>query len=120
MDDALRVRVRERMRHVAQDADRGGEWHRTLAHPLPQRLAAHVRHRVVGKSVRRRAGTQQRHDVRLLQRGGESDLAREALGAQVLRQLGGQHLDDHVALEGGIAREEHPRHAPPCSSRSSV
>jgi len=56
-------------------------------------------------------GVENRDDVGLLQRRGQSNLAGEALGAQADGALGREHLDDDVAVEGGIVGEEYARHA---------
>src|SRR5438094_6857776 len=54
----------------------------------------------------------QRNDMRVLQRGGEADLALEPLGAHAGRQLGWQHLHHHLPAAGVSAErfersEEH-------------
>ena len=55
MDDAALVRVRQRLRDVAQDADRLGDRQRARARePRAQRLALDERHRVVRQAVRSR------------------------------------------------------------------
>jgi hypothetical protein len=99
-------------RHVAQDHDRLGERHRPGDEPCAQALAAHEGHRVVRQPLGRDARAEHGHDVRLLQRGGHPDLAREALGRESLGQLGGEHLHDDPAAERRILGEEHARHAP--------
>ena len=110
--DPLGVGVGQRPRDIAQDADRLGHGE-TYARgkPRPEGLAAHERHRVVGQASRL-AGGENRDDVRLLQPCGELYLAREALGAQALRQPGSDHLDHHLAAERGLVGDKHPRHPP--------
>ena len=49
--------------------------------------------------------------MRLLQCRRQPDLAGEPLGAQAHRPLGGEHLDDDMAVEGGVMGEEHACHA---------
>jgi hypothetical protein len=53
----------------------------------------------------------QRYDVRVLQLGGETDLASKAFRADTRGQLGRENLDDHLAAERGVDSDEHPRHA---------
>jgi hypothetical protein len=44
------------------------------------------------------------------ERGGELDLAAEAVRAHVGRQLGREQLDDDLAAEAGLLRHEHAAH----------
>ena len=111
MHDAVRVRVFERRRHVAQHRQRLVERERASVHPHAERLAAHERHAVVRQSLGRDARGEHRHDVGLLQRGREPDLAREAVGAQSFGQLRREHLEHDVALKRHVARHEDTRHA---------
>ena len=50
-------------------------------------------------------------DVRVLQPGGEADLALEALGAERVGQLGVQHLERDGAVVPDVVREIDRRHA---------
>jgi hypothetical protein len=95
----LPVRVGERARDVAQDAHRLGGRRGAARHPRAERLASHERHRVEGQPSGGHPGGEQRHDVRLLQGGCEPNLAREALGAEPLGQLGSEHLHDDLAAQ---------------------
>ena len=53
---------------------------------------------------------EQRNDVRLLELGGELDLARETLGRDAGGEVGAQDLHNDVALERRIAGEEEAAH----------
>ena len=90
--DAARVRVRERVDDVAQDADRVAHGHLAFARELrAQRLAFHERHRIVEEIADLPRG-EHRHDVRMLERGGELDLAPEALDVHAAAISGGSTL----------------------------
>ena len=111
MHDAARVRVGERVGDILEDAH--GVAHGQLAlagETRAQRLALDERHRVV-EDVAFAARREQRHDVRMLQRRGELDLAVEAVDADLRRQLGRQDFDDDLAGEPGFFGEEHAAHA---------
>ena len=49
--------------------------------------------------------------MRLLEPGGEPDLAREPVSTEPLGQVGGKDLHDHVAAEGGLVGDEDTAHA---------
>jgi hypothetical protein len=51
-------------------------------------------------------------DVRVLQPGGEADLALEALGAECVGQLGMQDLEGDGAVVSFVVREVHRSHPP--------
>ena len=51
--------------------------------------------------------------MRMLQLGGELDLAPEPIHAHAGGELGEQHLDDDPAAERGLVRQEDARHAAP-------
>jgi hypothetical protein len=107
---ALPVRVGERARHLAQHRRRlGRRQPPRLGEPVAQGAAVDERHRVVEQPAGL-AGGQERHDVRVLQRGGELDLAPEAVGAHRRRELGRQHLDHHAAAEGDLGGEVDAAH----------
>ena len=53
---------------------------------------------------------EQRHDVRVLELGGERDLALEALDGERAAASGREHLDHHLAAERGLAGDEDARH----------
>jgi hypothetical protein len=46
-------------------------------------------------------------------RGGKLNLAAETVDVDARSEVGGQHLDDHGALQGPLARHKDPRHARP-------
>ena len=54
---------------------------------------------------------EQRHDVRVLQRSRELDLAAEPLGVDPGCHLGREHLHHHYAAELDVPRCEHAAHA---------
>ena len=109
--DAARVRIGERLGHIAQNAERFDGGQCAVGDAGAQRLAGHERHGEPRQSIGGHAGGQHRHDMRLLQRRGELDLAREALGAQPCGQLRREHLHHHLASQRLVAREEHTGHA---------
>ncbi len=110
MHDALRVRVRQRVHDVPQDAHRLADRELAFAGQLgAQGLAGDERHDVV-EQAQGGTGGKQLHDVRVLQRGGELDLAAEPLGIDPGRELRGQHLDDDAAAERRLLGEEHAAH----------
>ena len=110
MDDALAVRVGERVRDLDENPHRvaHGKLSRRLE-PVAQRLAAHVRHHVPEQSVAG-ARRQNRHDVRMLQLRRDLDLLLEARRAHLARQLGRQHLDDDLPVQRSLRRDEQPAH----------
>jgi len=108
--DAEVVRARERLRDVAKDARRLAPRERALGESLPERCAAHVRHRVEGQLAGRRAGGEHGNDVRILERRRELDLAREPFGRERGRELGSEHLHDDIAAERFVACDEDPAH----------
>ena len=110
MHDSLRVRIRERARDVSQDVCGFPTGERPAAEPSAQRLAAHERHGVVGQAAGCDARREERNDVRLLERGREPDLAREAIGRQSLEQVGTHHLDDNLPAQRRLRRDENAAH----------
>ncbi|CAA9292297.1 MAG: hypothetical protein AVDCRST_MAG11-198 [uncultured Gemmatimonadaceae bacterium] len=109
--DAARVRVGERTRHVAEHLHGLRRRDGAARQPRPQALAVHVRHRVPRQPVGRHARRVHGDDVRLLERRGQLDLPREALGVERRGQLGGEDLHHDVAAERLLARHEDARHA---------
>src|SRR5262249_24571461 len=55
-------------------------------------------------------GAQHRDDVRVLQRGGQHDLALESVDRNRGRELEWQHLDDDGSPQRVVSRHEHARH----------
>ena len=112
MHDPVSMGVSEGVGDVGEDADRLAHRELALAAELSaQRLALDERHRVV-EQVPGGRGRQQGNDVRVLEGGGEFDLAPETLDVDAGGHLGRQHLDDDLALERGLVREEHAAHPP--------
>ena len=110
VDDAVPVGVAQRVGHVAQDPQRLR--HRQLAVPREpglERLALDQRHGVEQQVVRL-AGGEQRHDVGMLERRGELDLAPEPVHAHGGRELRRQHLDHDLPAEARLLGDEHAAH----------
>ena len=116
VDDAVAVCCPEGRRSLA------GDPYRLVNRQLPfslepdaQRLSRHVRHRVPGQrsGVGRGddAGIEHWNDVGMLEPGGETDLAEEAVHADRTGELGVEHLDRHRAVESVVARQPHRCHA---------
>ncbi len=113
VDDPHAVREPEGVRHLAQDVQRLTDGEPAVAfQAMLERLALHERHDVVVEPL---AGprAQHRQDVRVLELRGHEDLAHEARGAHVARELGRQDLHDDAALERGLGREEEAAHPAP-------
>jgi len=107
----VRVRVRQRVHDVLENAERVGHGQLALAGKLgAQRFPLHQRHRVV-EQIAGLAGGMQRHDVRVLQRRGELDLAPEALDVHAGGHFRWQHFHYDAAPQRDFVREKHARHA---------
>ena len=88
VDDAVPVRVVQRARRLMGDPYGVVEGKLVLAlEPVSKGLPFDVRH---GKPEEpgRLAGVMDREDMRVLEAGGELDLAQETVGAQARRELG--------------------------------
>ena len=87
------------------------------AEPLPERLARDIRHDVPGEPVSLpvfdEARVEHRHDVRMLQGGGEADLAEETVDPDGAGELGAEHLDGDRPLVPEIARQPDRGHPAP-------
>ena len=111
VDDAVLVRVVERVDHFARDAHRLVDAELRLAiELLAQRLALDVGHDVEQESVGR-AGIEQRQDVRMLQRRRRLDLLHEPLGAEHRGELGLEELERDLAIVLQVGAQIHRRHA---------
>jgi hypothetical protein len=111
VDHTVAMGVAERVGHVSQDPDRFGNRQLTLARESgPEGLTLDQRHGVVQQSVRV-AGGEQRHDVGMLERGGQLDLAAEPVGAQGGGEIRRQDLDHDLPAEDGLLGQEDPAHA---------
>ena len=112
MHDALLVRVVERTRDLARDAQRLVDRELLVATEMvAQRLALDVGHREPELAVGGLAGIQHGEDVRMRERGGEADLAPEALGAKRGREIGVEHLERDLAAVLLVRREIDRGHA---------
>ena len=108
--DSLRVGIAERIGHLECHAD--GVVNRKLPFAIElvaEGLSLHEWHHIVKEGIGR-AGIEQAENVRMLQLGGEADLALEALAADRCAQLRVQHLDGDFALVLDILGQEHGRH----------
>ena len=111
MDDAVVVRVCQRLGDVAHDPYGVAYGQLALARKLgAQRFALDEGHRVV-QQITCLPGRVQGYDVRMLERRSEPDLSPEALDVHGRRHLGGQHLKYHRASERGLCRQKHAAHA---------
>ena len=109
--DPVLVREAERVEELAGDADGVGEREGPFAHEsCSERLPGDERHRVPEQRVIA-AGGEYGNDVRMLPLRDRLDLATEPLGAAKGGGFEVERLDDDVAVEGGVAGDEHPRHA---------
>ena len=104
--DAAAVRVRQRPGDLAHHAHRVGRRQRApCAQPLAERLPLDVAHDEEDEPARL-ADAVDGDDVRVREAGGGARFAHEAfarLGGP--RQVGGEHLDGHVAVELDVAGE---------------
>ncbi len=97
MDDPPAVGIVEGRRDLARDAEHVVEGQgRVGAQVTPQRSAGDERHDIVQAPVGF-AGVEQRQDVRVVEAGGDLDLAEKALRADGRGQLGAQDLDRHLS-----------------------
>ena len=107
---AAAVGVTQRVHHFAEDLGRFLYRQLALTRQLgPERFAGDIGHDVV-EDVTRGRGGEQRHDVRMLQPGGELDLPLEALGVDRRAHLRRQHLDDHLAAQLRFLGQEDAAH----------
>ena len=110
--DAVLVCVRERPCDVPQHGDGVDHRDRLAAiQPAAERVAGDVGHREVGKPVRF-ARREHRDDMRVLELRRDEDLAMEALAVDSGGEIGRENLDDDVAREASVMRDEHARHSP--------
>ena len=108
---ALGMGEGERVGDLDQDADRLVHGELALAgQAVAQALPLHVGHHVIEEALGL-AGVEQRQDVRVLEPGGDADLAGEPLGAQGGGELGAEHLDRDLAIVLEVISQEHGRHA---------
>ena len=111
VDHAVPVRVVERRGHLGRDSQCVGDRELLLPdEPVAERFPFDERHDIEEKGVGL-ARIEQRQDVRVLQVGGGSDFAQEALGADDGGELRPEHLDRHPAVVLRVLREEDRRHA---------
>ena len=109
----------ERARDVLEDAHRLAHRQRAARQPRAQRLALDERHDEERQAVRL-ARAQHRHDVRMLKRRRQHDLALEPVDRDRRGELVRQHLDDDLrpsVLSRATNTVDMP---PPPSSRSRV
>ena len=111
VDDALGMRVGERVGDLDAEIDRAARVQRAAADERPERLARHVLER-----EKQLAGVLadfvERCDVRMRERGRRARFAHEALAPRrVVGDSGGQHFDRDGTAEARVARAVHVAHA---------
>jgi len=109
VDDAAAVRVDERARDVLENAHRFAHRERSAREARAQRLAFDERHDEERETVGL-SRAQHRHDVRMLQRRREHDLALEAVHGDRGGELVREHLHDDHSSERVVLRDETRRH----------
>ena len=110
MDNAAAMSVGESARDVLEDADRLTNRERTASHARAHGLAIHIRHDEIRQLIGL-ARAEHGHDMRMLQRGREHDLALEAIDGDAGRELPRQHLDHDLTAERVVGGDEDDRHA---------
>ena len=112
MHHAAPVRVHERATDIGKHEQHVSDRHPLpTRHPIAQRSAFDKGHQVERQSVVGCASREERHDVGVLQCGGERDFASEAIGGHCLCQLGRKHFHHHISRELLIAGDENAAHA---------
>ena len=111
MDDAVLVRVLERVRRLAGDAKRVIQRQLLLPiEPVPETLPLDERHGEP-EPAGRLAGIEDGEDVGMLQPRGEPDLALKSLGTERRGKLGVEHLERDRAVVPHVLCEVDRRHA---------
>ena len=109
--DSFPVGVVEGRCNLAGDLQRQLDGQLALAsQPVAQGLAPHVGHRIPELTCGR-AGVENGEDVRVIQAGGQADLALEAFRSERRRQLGVEQLERYRAIVAQVAREVDGRHS---------
>jgi hypothetical protein len=113
MDEAVRVRVRQRLGYVGGDAERVSERElRLLSQAYLKGAALDMGHDVVQQSFDR-SRLEERENVRMLELRLDLDLAEETIGGHRADELGLEDLEGDVALILQISGEKDDRHPPP-------
>jgi hypothetical protein len=119
MDDLRRMRDRQRFGDLARDCDHPRQ-RQCLCRERPHRGPLDKLHRDVAIRADD-AGFVNRHDVRMIERGGESGFAKQAIERRVVRdQRAANHLQCDVALELRILRTIHLAHTAGAKLRHDV
>src|SRR6476660_7811778 len=112
MNDTVLVRVVQRLGGLPRDSESLFEWRLGLApESLPQGLALRIGHGEP-ELASRFAGVVHREDVRVLEAGGEANLALEPLGPERGGQLRAEDFQRDQAVVLEVASEVDRRHAP--------
>ena len=108
---AVSMRIVQRAGHLTRDSHCFvyGKL-QCLVEAVAERVPLDVGHDIEQGAVRV-AGVEERQDVRVTEPGRQLDLAKKALGADGLSDIGAKHLECHVSVVLEIAREVHSRHA---------
>ena len=113
MYHAVPVRVLERVGGLRCDPERRVHGKLLVSiEPVPQRLALDERHREP-ELPRRFARIVDRQDVRMLQAGGEPDLALEPLRTEGVAEVRMEHLEGDGTVVPEVVRQVHRRHTAP-------
>src|SRR5262249_34475005 len=107
VNDAVLMRVVERVRDVYRNSDRFVDRQLLFAiEPMPKALALDERHYVVQQPVRL-SRIEQRQQVRMLKIRRDANLAQEALGAEHRAELGIEHFERDGSGMFDVACEIH-------------
>jgi hypothetical protein len=113
--DAMRVRVRQRIDDVDQNAQCLADRERaTLLKPLAERLPVDVRHHEEQDAPLRSGDLSrvvERQDVRVLESREGLDLAQEPRAAERCGEVLAKHLDRDLTIVSQVVREVHGGHA---------
>jgi hypothetical protein len=113
VDDAVLVRVRQRVGDFGRDSECVGQRELLLAlKPAPERLALDERHGEPELPAGI-AGVVDRENVRVLQPGAEADLAQESVGPECLGQFWAKDLESDLPVVLDIVRKVDRGHAAP-------
>ena len=106
VDDAMRVRMLERVEQVVRHAERVGHRQPPARHELAQGGALDVRHHVVDEPVAL-ARVEQVRDMGMVELGRQLDLPEEPVGRDTDQELGVQDLE-RDQLSPRLPRQEDP------------
>jgi len=121
VDDARAMRAVERVGDLRAVAEDVAQRQRAAPESVRERLSFEELEDEIGLPCLRLADVVQAADVRMLELGDGLRLALEAqTELRVVRELGGEHLDGHRALETRVARLPHLTHAARTNARDDL